>query len=374
MKLLIVLPSLEFGGIERTTINLLKNTEKGQVAVALHKRIEHYFHNLNCTIYRFEDFGASNPTLSLHSIYSYSKAIKKISNIENPDIVFGIMQFAPVYACCAKDIFFMKPKVVISYRGAVSVFLTQIPSFGRWAKFIVHYSIRRASNIIVPSEGVKRDLTEYFGAPESKIQVIYNGIDLEWVRGLSRDEIDIKKDFPWIITSARLDTAQKDFLTLLKAFSIVRESQRAKLLIIGDGSQKHRVSAWIKEMSLSEDVCLLGFQENPFRYISRADVFVLSSFFEGFGNVIVEAMALGIPVISTDCPSGPSEIIDHGINGFLVPEGDHKRIAEYVLDILHDSELRDRISQAGLRRAENFSARNMAQSYEKHFLEIIGSR
>ena len=126
-------------------------------------------------------------------------------------------------------------------------------------------------------------------------------------------------------------------------------------------------------MSLDEDILLIGFQKNPFKYISKAEVFVLSSFVEGFGNVIIEAMALGIPVISTDCPSGPGEIIDHGVNGFLVPVGDYRSIAEYILEILHNGGLRDRISQAGLKRAEDFSARKMAQNYEKHFLEIIDS-
>ena len=373
MKLLIALPSLEFGGIERTTINLLRNIKKGQAAVALHKRLEHYFRDINCTLYRFEDFGAFNPTLSLRSLYAYSKAIKQISHREKPDIVFGVMQFAPIYACCAKDLFLMKSKVVISYRGVVSVFLAKVPSFGRWARFLVHYSIRSASHIIVPSEGVKNDLIEHFGASASTIKVIYNGIDLEWVWGLAKKEIDMKKASPWIITSARLDTGQKDFLTLLKACRIVRDSQKVKLLIIGDGPHKHRVLSWIKEMSLGEDVVLLGFQDNPFQYISKADVFVLSSQFEGFGNVIVEAMALGIPVIATDCPSGPGEIIDHGINGFLVPVGDQKRIADNILNILHDKDLRDRISRAGLKRAEDFSAAHMAQNYEKHFLEILGS-
>jgi len=374
MKLLIVLPSLEFGGIERTTINLLRNIKRGQAAVALHKRTEHYFKDISCKIYRFEDFGVSNPTLSLRSIYTYSKAIKKISNLENPDIVFGIMQFAPIYTCCAKDFFFMKSRVVISYRGAVSVFLKRIPSFGRWAKFLIYYTVRRASNIIVPSEGVKRDLIEHFGASESKTKVIYNGIDLEWVKRLSGDDIDVKKDCPWVVTSARLDFIQKDFLTLLKAFRIVRNSLRAKLLIIGEGPQRDSILSWMREMSLNEDVLLLGFQENPFRYIAKTDVFVLSSLIEGFGNVIVEAMALGIPVISTDCPSGPGEIIQHGTNGFLVPVGDYNKMAEHILNILKDSELRNRISHAGLRRAEDFSALKMAQNYEKYFIEFCGIR
>ena len=127
-------------------------------------------------------------------------------------------------------------------------------------------------------------------------------------------------------------------------------------------------------MSLNEDVLLLGFQNNPFQYISKSEVFVLSSFFEGFGNVIVEAMALGVPVISTDCPSGPEEIIEHGINGFLVPVGDYNRMAEYILNILNDNELWNKISLAGLKRAEDFSALKMAKNYEKLFLELTDSK
>jgi len=369
MKILIIYPSLEFGGIERTTINLLKNIKRVHTAVVLHRRTEHHFSGINCKIYRFEDFGAFNPTLSIRSIYAYSKAVKKVSVLENSDIVVGIMQFAPIYACCAKDFFFMKSKVVISYRGAVSVFLKQFPSFGRWAKFLVHYSIRRSSNIIVPSEGVKRDLIEHFGASELRTKVIYNGIDLNSVRNSGKETIELKKDCPWILTSCRL-SPQKDFLTLLKAFRIVRNSGRANLLIIGEGPQRKQILSWAKELLLHDDVVLLGFQGNPFKYVAKSDVFVLSSFVEGFGNVIVEAMALGVPVVSTDCPSGPGEIIEHGKNGFLVPVGDHRTMAQYILNILNDKGLRERLSDEGLKRAERFSALKMALEYENYLLSL----
>lgn len=364
IKLLLVLPSMEFGGIERTTINLLRNIKKVQTAVVLHRRIEHRFYGINCKIYRFEDFGAFNPTLSIRSIYAYSKAIKEISVLENSDIVLGIMQFAPIYVCFAKDLFFMKSKVLISYRGVVSEYFRIVP-FNIWARLLVRFSIRRASGIIVPSEGVKRDLIAHFGATESNTRVIYNGIDLDFVRIASKETINLNKDCPWIATSARLDTVQKDFLTLLKAFRIVRDSLKARLLIIGDGPQREEILSWIKEMSLQGDVLLLGFQENPFKYISKADVFVLSSFVEGFGNVIVEAMALGIPVISSNCPSGPGEIITHGLNGLLVPVKDHETMAHYILDILTNTDLRNRLSLEGFKRSEDFSSEKMANEYEK---------
>lgn len=365
IKLLIVLPSLEFGGIERTTINILRNLKKIQPAIILHENMEHYFLDIDCKVYRFEDFGDCTPTLSPRSLYAYAKAVKKVSDRERSDIVMGFMQFAPIYATFARDFFFMKSKVVISYRGVVSEYLKIIP-LNRWVRLLIHFSVRRASGIIVPSEGVKRDLIDHFGATEFNTRVIHNGIDLNFVRAAAKEAVTLKKDCHWVVTSARLDSIQKDFLTLLKAFRIVRNSIRAKLLIIGEGPQRERILSWIKEMSLDDDVLLLGFQENPFRYVVRADVFVLSSLVEGFGNVIVEAMALGIPVISTDCPSGPGEIINHGINGFLVPVGDYNRMAGYILEIINDGKLQNKISQAGLKRAEDFSALKMAKNYEDY--------
>jgi glycosyltransferase involved in cell wall biosynthesis len=373
-KVLIVLPSSTPGGAERTTYNLIKGLDIITPVLFIQKELQDLYKTLNPKIYFFEDFCSVSAGLSLKSVLSYMTAVREVVRIEQPNVIFGMMHYASLYLTLAKDIFFLNTKTVASIRGNATAYFQRNPDADFREKFMVHYFSRRSDLLIVSSIGIKNDLTDHFGAKDSKVKVIPNGIDLEWVCRLSRDEIDMKKDCPWIITSARLDPVQKDFLTLLKAFRIVRNSQRAKLLIIGDGPQKDRILSWIDEMSLKKDVFLTGFQENPFRYISRADIFVLSSFFEGFGNVIVEAMALGIPVISADCPSGPGEIINHGINGLLVSVGDYERMAEYILNILKNSEIRKRISQAGLKSAEDFSALKMAQNYEKLFLELIGSK
>jgi glycosyltransferase involved in cell wall biosynthesis len=371
-KVLIVLPSSTLGGAERTTYNLIKGLKNITPVLFVQKGLQDLYKSLNPKMYFFEDFCSVSAGLSLKSVLSYMKAVREVVGIEQPLVIFGMMHFASLYITLAKDVFFLNTKIVASIRGNATAYFQRNPDVDFREKFMVHYFSRRSDLMIVSSIGIKNDLTVNFGAKDSKTKVIPNGIDLEWVREISKDGVAMKKDCPWIITSARLDTVQKDFLTLLRAFRIVRDSQKVKLLFIGDGPHKERITSWIKDMSLNEDVLLLGFQNNPFQYISKSDIFVLSSFFEGFGNVIVEAMALGIPVISTDCPSGPGETINHGINGFLVPVGDYKRMAEYIFSILKDSGLKNEISQAGLKRAENFSAPEMAQNYEKLFLELIG--
>lgn len=369
MKLLIVFPSLEFGGIERTTLNLVKNFKSFETSIILHRHMARYMDGLGSAVHMFEDFGAQDPSLSMRSLLAYTRAVKAVSSIERPDIVLAIMQYAPIYSALAKDLFFMRAKVSISYRGAVSVYIKRISPQRRF-RHLVGYSVRRASNVIVPSEGVKRDLMEHFGASENKTHVIYNGIDLDFVRRSAGEEADIKKERPWIVTSARL-SPQKDFPTLLRAFRKVRDSKDASLVILGEGPLRQEISSLAKDLGIERDVMLLGFQENPFKYMARGDMFVFSSFFEGFGNVLVEAMALGLPVVSTDCPYGPGEIITEGQSGLLVPVEDHNLMAERMLRVLEDGALSARLSEGGRKRAEDFSALKMAENYEERLKRLL---
>jgi glycosyltransferase involved in cell wall biosynthesis len=119
-------------------------------------------------------------------------------------------------------------------------------------------------------------------------------------------------------------------------------------------------------------VRLLGFQQNPFKYMAAADLFVLSSRFEGFGNVIVEAMACGVPVVATDCPFGPGEIIKDGRNGMLVAPDSTSALAEGILRVLMDKELKKRLAISGATRALDFDAKVIARAYEELFLHVAG--
>ena len=127
------------------------------------------------------------------------------------------------------------------------------------------------------------------------------------------------------------------------------------------------------ELGLNNKVLFLGFKDNPYKYMRIADVFVLSSKWEGFGNVIVEAMASGTPVISTNCNSGPSEIINNNENGVLVPVGDSERLSHNIIELLCNQDLRNKYILKGSERAEDFHAKIIAMEYEKLFYEVSGS-
>jgi glycosyltransferase involved in cell wall biosynthesis len=156
-------------------------------------------------------------------------------------------------------------------------------------------------------------------------------------------------------------TKQKDFPILIEAFKIVRENRPVKLIVLGEGAERIRLQELIKEYGFDEDVDLPGFVENPYSYMKCADLLVLSSRYEGFGNVIVEAMAAGTPVVSTNCPSGPAEILENGKFGYLVPVGNVTLLAEAIEKALDEPAN----SEALKTRAMDFSIDKITEDYAR---------
>ena len=145
----------------------------------------------------------------------------------------------------------------------------------------------------------------------------------------------------------------------------------ARMAILGEGKDRGTLEKLAKELGISDKVAFLGFQKNPFKYMKRATVFVLSSLHEGFGNVLVEAMACGTPVISTNCKSGPSEIIEDGKSGILVPVSDYQSLSKAIIKVLSDDSLRQKFSAEGLERVKHFSVQKNIRGYEKVFQELM---
>lgn len=198
---------------------------------------------------------------------------------------------------------------------------------------------KKSRAVVAVSEGVADDLKSNFGF--SQISVIHNPIDIDYLQERSKAEIDhpwlSAKNGPVIIAVGRL-TAQKDYPNLIRAFSLLRETLNAKLIILGEGDLRAELETLVAELGCGEYVSMPGFVDNPFAYVAKADLFCLSSAWEGFGNVIVEAMAVGTPVVSTDCPSGPSEILNRGEYGLLVPINNHAALAEALISGLKNSQ------------------------------------
>ena len=161
-----------------------------------------------------------------------------------------------------------------------------------------------------------------------------------------------------ILAVGRLSDA-KDFPTLLKAIVRMNEKRKVKCIILGEGELREKLQGMIEQLSLSGTVDLHGFVGNPYAYLAKADLFVLSSRREGFPNVLVEAMACGTPVVATDCPSGPAEILENGKYGPLVPVGDAQALADAMLRTLDDHLPAETL----IARAEEFSVEKIADQY-----------
>jgi len=171
---------------------------------------------------------------------------------------------------------------------------------------------------------------------------------------------------PVLVAVGRLHQ-QKGFAHLIRAFSIVRQALPCKLVILGEGPLRPELENLIASLGLTEDIALPGFQENPYNYISNSTAFVLSSLFEGFGNVLVDALALGVPIISTRCPVGPEDIITDGVTGVFVPPADEEALAQAILRVLRDDKLRRRLSANGPPRAADFAIERIVSQYEALF-------
>lgn len=228
-------------------------------------------------------------------------------------------------------------------------------------------AFREADHLVALSHGVAQDFHHHFPGMDSKVSVIYNaGVD-DRVRALASETIS---EFPLpkgnlLVACGRL-SEQKDFPTLLRTFSRLRKQRDdVTLWILGRGPDQMALEKQAESLGLGESVKFLGFQSNPFKFMAVADVFVLSSAWEGFGNVVVEAMAAGAAVVSTDCDFGPGEIIREGVSGFLCPVGDDECLARQILVLLDDKALREAFVKAGKERADDYDALKITREYEE---------
>ena len=235
---------------------------------------------------------------------------------------------------------------------------------------LLRRAYRSADAVVAVSNGVAEDVAVRTGLPLSAITMIYNPVVTPMLARGAAEALShpwFQADAPPVILgTGRLGQA-KDFPTLIRAFARVRLNRPARLMILGEAKgarktakQQGRLMALAREAGVAADVELAGFVQNPFKYMARAAVFALSSRYEGLGNVLIEAMACGCPVVSTDCPSGPAEILDNGTYGPLVPVGDDEALAEAIMAVL------DSPPDAGAlrERAANFSVDQAVDRYE----------
>ena len=236
----------------------------------------------------------------------------------------------------------------------------------RYLKNVIRFSYFLADGVIAVSQGVKIDLCQIGNLKDSLVRVIHNpaAIGIPSVVSTSPEHKKLwGGDFDHHILSVGRLAPQKDHKNLIEAFSSVVKSHNAILVILGEGPLRSELEALIKQLKLEDRIFLHGFVLDPYPWFRSADLFVLSSLWEGFGNVIIEAFECGLPVVSTNCPSGPGEILKDGLFGKLVPVNDPQALARAMIASLnqtHDSE-------ALIRRAQDFSVRKISDEYLIYF-------
>ena len=294
----------------------------------------------------------------LNGIFPLSKYLNK----ENPDAILSAMNYVNIATVLAKLISKSDTKVVLSEHNNLTETKKEL-SFVKGCALtsLMKWSYREAYRVIAVSNGVADALTNELKIDRSNFTTIYNPIFSEDLVKRSQESIlhpwINNAAFPLVLSVGRL-TSQKDFRTLIHAFKQVLEKKNCNLIILGEGELRPELEKLIKSLGLENNIQLLGFVDNPYAWMSHADLFVLSSIREGFGNVIVEAMACGTPIVSTDCPSGPSEILEGGLWGELVPPYSADLLAKAIIKSLDDPMQKDIQT-----RASFFSVRESVDKY-----------
>ncbi len=372
---LFVLPANVVGGAETVTRSLLGRLEGFDVTLLTHKALAPLFEDLPLCLRFFEDWSLTHPyDYRWDNARRYARVIAECAKQTDAGLIYGVMHNAALYLALARRLhpIDMRGKRFLgSIHGNVSAHFEHA---GRQASFyekamfwVVFHALH---GLIVPSKGVGDDLVAHFGAPAQSLTVAYNGVDLEKIKQAADADASLpEKRQPWLLAATRLGVP-KDPFTLVKAASLLRERD-FKLIILGDGPLREELEHCIADHGIADKVILAGFQENPFPWMARADVFVHSSRFEGFPMVLIEAMAMGLPVVVTDCPSGPAESIEHGRSGYLVPVGDAQAFARRLEELLDDEDLRRKMGERARKRADTFSLRKMAEAYADCFRRYL---
>jgi len=312
----------------------------------------------------------------LRDIYLSSTVLNGIIQKEKPDLIVSFLINSNLITLIARNLFQFDIPICCSDHNTLSSEIKSLPYPFLYSS-VIRLLYKKSDYHVAVSEGSKSDLIKFCGLPNKNIYTIYNGIDLGNVKKQSTEQLDdditeilADKSIRKIITSGRL-ADQKNQSLLIRAYKKIQNRSNTKLLILGTGEKQEDLQRLTEKLGLDVDVLFLGWRKNPFNIISKCDVFVLSSDWEGLPLVLIEAMSLGVPVISTDCPSGPSEILDGGKYGILVQPNNENKLAEAIAKLLSDNQLRSELSRSGKERARNFSLEKMVDSYEKFFATVI---
>jgi glycosyltransferase involved in cell wall biosynthesis len=370
-RICFVLPSLAGGGSERTAVDVLNALDPARWdrSMYLFDREGPYLDLLDGGIRLFA--GGSRSRLGRWL------ALRAFLRAERPQLVVSFLSyFSTLSAAKAAGV---GTRVVFSQGTPTTAFLHDGDYRWRhsWPRQLFSIATRIGYNladaIVTTSKGVAEDLIDAFGVARERVRIVHNPVDLENLRGSLGEPLDPAHERLWthpaIVAAGRLADA-KNYPLLIDAFAQLRRETPVRLFILGQGDREPQLRAQIEQLGLGADVVLCGFQRNPWKYIARADVFAMSSAYEGFGNVLVEAMACGVPVVATSSP-GSREVVSDGVDGLIVERHEAAPLADALARILNEAPLRARMGAEALKSAQRFALPEVAAAYDRVFREVL---
>ena len=350
-KIAVFLPSLRGGGAERVMLTLA-NAMAGRgipVDLILCQAEGKYLQEIAPGV-AVVDLAAPRVAAGLPGLVRYLRA-------ERPVAVISAMNHANVVALLAAKIARVSSKVIVTEHNTLSKSTAVAGAKGALLKALMRVTYARCHRVVTVSDGVAADLTRELGLQQDRVRTIYNPVVSDELLRRSHETPPEEQATgrPLVVAVGRL-TAQKDYPTLLRAFA--RMKPPAALAILGTGPLGPDMEALARDVGIADRVRFLGFQDNPYGWMRAAGLFVRSSAWQGLPTGRIEAMACGTAVVSTDCPSGPDEILEHGKWGDLVPVGDDEALARAIEDALRRDERPD-VTQ----RAKAFTVGTAVEAY-----------
>ncbi|MBT8326834.1 MAG: glycosyltransferase [Bacteroidia bacterium] len=357
-KILFIRPTLGQGGADKVTLNLLRGFDRSkyEISLALMKMEGKLINQIPNDV----------PVIDLKkkSLWFTLPVLMKLFRKSDFDIFYCTSSGMSIPVVLSKVLSSSTKITVISERSS----LLRRMNSGLKNKLILglkKWLNKQSDFIVVVSEGLRNELLQLTDVSPNKIVVCNNPVipkDLSSLMDQSELENSFNNAKTKILAVGRL-VKEKDYKTLIKAFSVIEEESDATLFILGEGPLKSELLGLIASLSLDKKVVFLNFDVNPYKYLKKSDVFVMSSQNEGMPGTLIQAIACGTPSISTDCPTGPAEIIEDGQNGFLVPVGNYLELSKKILDLLNDEITKDKFKTNGPESVKRFREEHAISSY-----------
>lgn len=368
-RILFLVPSLDGGGAERATLDLASGLDNARfdVTVVTEKVTP------SAAAYSVADH-VKVISLNAPSSRAALRPLRQLLKRQKPSILYSALPHLNALAVLATRAWHQRPLVITSVHNNLSREFHTLQG-GRLWKWLTPWVYRNSHRIVCVSNGVAADAINHFGALPQKIRVIPNPIDISAIKTRALETVT----HPWfsagrsgvlLVAAGRL-VEQKNYPLLINVTRrLIDEGLDVKTVILGEGPLRNQLIELVQHLGIENHVSFVGRVQNPYAFMHQADVFILASDYEGFGMVLVEAMASGTPIASTDCDFGPNDILDGGRFGILTPVGSISAMVSAVSSLTSDPTRRKELTQLGLERAMQYNTPTVCAQFEALLDEV----